>query len=67
MNSKGGKVVIVGAGCFGVSTAYHLLLRGYTDVTILDRSPHLPAADAASNDFNRSQFTILSLAISLSL
>ncbi|KAG6813524.1 hypothetical protein H0H92_010229 [Tricholoma furcatifolium] len=47
------KVVIVGAGCFGVSTAYHLLKRGFTDVTILDRSPSLPAPDAASNDINR--------------
>ncbi|KAG6902365.1 hypothetical protein C0995_000927 [Termitomyces sp. Mi166 len=47
------KIVIVGAGCFGVSTAYHLLKRGFADVTILDRSPILPAPDAASNDINR--------------
>ncbi|KAG5715025.1 L-pipecolate oxidase [Termitomyces sp. T112] len=47
------KIVIVGAGCFGVSSAYHLLKRGFTDVTILDRSPILPAPDAASNDINR--------------
>ncbi|KAH9485485.1 L-pipecolate oxidase [Psilocybe cubensis] len=47
------KVVIVGAGCFGISTAYHLLQRGYTDVTVLDRSTVLPAPDAASNDLNR--------------
>ncbi|PPQ88449.1 hypothetical protein CVT25_011575 [Psilocybe cyanescens] len=47
------KVVIVGAGCFGISTGYHLLQRGYTDVTILDRSTTLPAPDAASNDLNR--------------
>jgi len=47
------KIVIVGAGCFGVSTAYHLLRRGFTDVTVLDRSSTLPAPDAASNDLNR--------------
>ncbi|KAF8995385.1 FAD dependent oxidoreductase [Cyathus striatus] len=47
------KIVIIGAGCFGLSTAYHLLKRGYTDVTVLDRSPILPAQDAASNDINR--------------
>jgi hypothetical protein len=47
-------VLIVGAGCFGVSTAYHLLKRGYTDVTVLDRSPTLPAPDAASTDINKS-------------
>ncbi|RDB25467.1 L-pipecolate oxidase [Hypsizygus marmoreus] len=47
------RIIIIGAGCFGASTAYHLLKRGFTDVTILDRSPQLPAPDAASNDFNR--------------
>ncbi|KAF5380555.1 hypothetical protein D9615_004704 [Tricholomella constricta] len=47
------KVLIVGAGCFGVSTAYHILKRGFTDVTVLDRSHILPAPDAASNDLNR--------------
>lgn len=46
-------IVIVGAGCFGLSTAYHLLRRGYVDVTVLDRSFNLPAPDAASNDLNR--------------
>lgn len=46
-------VVIVGAGAFGLSTAYHLLERGYTDVTVLDRAEHLPAVDAASTDINK--------------
>ncbi|KAF9485974.1 FAD dependent oxidoreductase [Pholiota conissans] len=50
---KDESILIVGAGCFGVSTAYHLLQRGYTDVTIIDRSPVIPAPDAASNDINR--------------
>lgn len=49
------KIVIVGSGCFGISTALHLLRRGYTDVTILDRSPVLPAPDAASTDINKSE------------
>jgi len=52
---KNEKIIIVGAGCFGVSTAYHLLQRGYTDITIIDRSHTLPAPDAASSDLNRSQ------------
>ncbi|PFH52114.1 hypothetical protein AMATHDRAFT_140800 [Amanita thiersii Skay4041] len=47
------KIVIVGAGCFGTSTAYHLLKRGFTDITILERSTSLPATDAASNDINK--------------
>ncbi|KAH7910985.1 FAD dependent oxidoreductase [Hygrophoropsis aurantiaca] len=46
-------VVIVGAGTFGLSTAAHLLERGYTDVTVLDRAPVLPAQDAASTDINK--------------
>lgn len=47
-------VVIVGAGCFGLSTAYHLLKRGHRLVTVLDRSPVLPAPEAASTDINKS-------------
>ncbi|KAK7045622.1 hypothetical protein VNI00_007455 [Paramarasmius palmivorus] len=50
------KILIVGAGCFGISTAYHLLKRGFTDVTVIDRSEVLPAVDGSSNDFNRNPF-----------
>ena len=46
-------VVIVGAGCFGASTALHLLQRGYKRVTVLDRADVLPAPDAASTDLNK--------------
>jgi len=53
---KNEKIIVVGAGCFGMSTAYHLLQRSYTDVTILDRSTTLPAPDAASNDINRGRY-----------
>jgi len=48
-------IVIVGAGCFGLSTAYHLLKRGFTNVTVLDRAGTLPAKDAASTDLNKSE------------
>ncbi|KAJ3996585.1 FAD dependent oxidoreductase [Lentinula boryana] len=47
------KIVILGAGCFGTSTAYHLLQRGFQDVTIIERSDEFPAKDASSNDINR--------------
>ncbi|KAI0918968.1 hypothetical protein AcW1_003527 [Taiwanofungus camphoratus] len=47
------EILIVGAGCFGLSTAYHLLKRGFTRVTVLDRSAELPAPDAASTDLNK--------------
>lgn len=52
--SETDKILIVGAGCFGISTAYHLLKRGFKDVTILDRSEVHPAPDAASTDLNKS-------------
>lgn len=48
-------VLIVGAGTFGVSTAYHLA-DTYTDpsrVTILDREPSPPTKHAAAIDINR--------------
>jgi flavin-dependent dehydrogenase len=48
-------IVVVGAGCFGLSTAYHLLNRGFTNVTVLDRAETLPAKDAASTDLNKSR------------
>ncbi|KAJ7209719.1 FAD dependent oxidoreductase [Mycena pura] len=47
------KALIVGSGCFGLSTAFHLLQRGWTDVTVIDRANTLPAPDGASNDLNR--------------
>lgn len=50
---KDSKILIVGAGVFGLSTAEHLLKRGYTSITILDRSAVLPAPDAASCDINK--------------
>ncbi|KAI0090734.1 FAD dependent oxidoreductase [Irpex rosettiformis] len=50
---KDSKIVIVGAGVFGLSTAEYLLKRGYTAITILDRSAELPAPDAASCDINK--------------
>ena len=57
--SRDERVVIVGAGCFGLSTAYHLLQRGFTDVTVLDRSERLPAPDAASTDLNKGEQSCL--------
>lgn len=50
-------VLIVGAGCFGISTAYHLLKRGFKDVTVIDQSDSLPAPDAASTDLNKGKLS----------
>lgn len=45
-------VLIVGGGAFGTSTAYHLSLRGYSSVTVLDRFD-APSKDSAATDLNK--------------
>ena len=52
---KTSRITIVGAGVFGLSTADHLRRRGYTSITVLDRSEVLPAPDAASCDINKGK------------
>lgn len=54
------KVIIVGAGVFGLSTALHLSRRGYKNIHLFDRQPYdkngyafLQGADAASADENK--------------
>ena len=52
------RVVVVGAGCFGVSTAVHLLQENGPSgpiyaVTVIDSSDTIPAPDAASTDLNK--------------
>jgi sarcosine oxidase / L-pipecolate oxidase len=54
------KIIIVGAGAFGLSTALHLVLRGYKNVTVCDRHnydttryDYLSGADSASSDLNK--------------
>lgn len=34
------KIIIIGAGVFGLTTAYELAKEGYQDITVLDR--HVP-------------------------
>ncbi|KAJ5180145.1 FAD/NAD(P)-binding domain-containing protein [Penicillium capsulatum] len=48
------EILIVGAGIFGVSTAYHLAKRSANPsrITILDCAP-APSGDAASTDINK--------------
>lgn len=47
------RVLIVGGGTFGLSTAYHLVKSSYTDVTVLDKSEFLPSEASAGNDLNK--------------
>ncbi|KAK3651112.1 hypothetical protein LTR56_005876 [Elasticomyces elasticus] len=58
--TKDSKIIIVGAGVFGLTTALHLSQRGYSNVHIFDRQPYNQnryavslGADAASADENK--------------
>ena len=42
-------VVIIGGGCMGASTAYHLAQRGLTDVVLIEREPQLGAGSTGRN------------------
>ncbi|KAI2469062.1 FAD dependent oxidoreductase [Annulohypoxylon bovei var. microspora] len=46
-------ILILGAGTFGLSTAYHLAKAGYTNVTILEKSVTFPPELSAGNDLNK--------------
>ncbi|GJC83525.1 L-saccharopine oxidase [Colletotrichum liriopes] len=50
--SKTSSIAIIGAGTFGISTAYHLAKRGYTNIRCLDRHP-VPSLDSAGYDLNK--------------
>lgn len=45
-------ILIIGGGTFGTSTAYNLSLRGYNNITVLDRFL-VPSVEAAGNDINK--------------
>lgn len=47
-------VLVVGAGELGATAAVELAASGHYAVTVLDRAPALPAADAASTDINKA-------------
>lgn len=46
-------IFIVGASVFGLSSAYHLALSGYKNITVFDRADSIPSPYAASNDLNK--------------
>ncbi|KZO96376.1 FAD dependent oxidoreductase [Calocera viscosa TUFC12733] len=47
------RVVVVGAGVFGLSTAWHLSKKGYTDVTVLD-GQDLPSQHYSPDEGSKS-------------
>ncbi|KAH8691443.1 putative sarcosine oxidase [Talaromyces proteolyticus] len=50
--SKDSSILIIGAGTFGTSTAFHLAKRGYTNIVCIDRHPW-PSQDSAGYDLNK--------------
>ncbi|CAG9956067.1 unnamed protein product [Clonostachys rosea f. rosea IK726] len=50
--NQSSSILIVGGGAFGTSTGYHLALRGYQNVTVVDRFEP-PSRDAAATDLNK--------------
>ncbi|KAI1100538.1 FAD dependent oxidoreductase [Jackrogersella minutella] len=46
-------ILILGAGTFGLSTAYHLAKAGYTNVAVLEKSTTFPPELSAGNDLNK--------------
>lgn len=53
MRGKDTPIAIVGAGAFGLSTAWHLLQSGYTNITVFDKDPEIPSRFSAANDLNK--------------
>ncbi|TVY43892.1 L-saccharopine oxidase [Lachnellula occidentalis] len=45
-------ILIIGSGTFGISTAYHLAKRGYSNITCIDKHPY-PSLDSAGFDLNK--------------
>ncbi|KAK8112387.1 FAD dependent oxidoreductase [Apiospora sp. TS-2023a] len=50
---KNAPILIIGAGTFGLSTAYHFAQSGFTDITVLEKSTAVPPTDSAGNDLNK--------------
>ena len=46
-------ILIIGAGTFGLSTAYSLAKAGYNKVTVLEKSGTIPPKLSAGNDLNK--------------
>lgn len=53
MLNKHSPVIIVGGGAFGLSTALHLSLAGYSDITVFERDEKIPSKYSAAYDINK--------------
>ncbi|EXJ55456.1 hypothetical protein A1O7_08383 [Cladophialophora yegresii CBS 114405] len=46
-------IAILGAGAWGLSTAFHLLEAGYKNITVFDRASEIPSRYSAAYDLNK--------------
>lgn len=53
MVEKASRVIIIGGGAWGLSSALYLLEAGYSDITILDRAETIPSPLSAAYDLNK--------------
>lgn len=53
MFDKKQPILIIGGGTFGLSTAYHLALAKYENVTVLEKGLKIPGSQSAANDINK--------------
>lgn len=53
MAPKDEAILIVGAGTFGLSTAFELARNGYQNITVLDRASQIPSPYSAGCDLNK--------------
>ncbi len=53
MASTDQSILILGAGCFGLATAYQLALRGYSNITVLEKGETVPSGFSAAFDLNK--------------
>lgn len=47
------RILIIGGGTFGLSSAYHLSKAGYREVTVLEKGALIPSQASAGNDLNK--------------
>lgn len=47
------RVLIVGGGTYGLSTAYHMARAGYKSITVLEAGDAIPSPLCAANDLNK--------------
>ncbi|KAI8934830.1 hypothetical protein NX059_008511 [Plenodomus lindquistii] len=51
--SKSDPIAIIGGGAFGLSTAFELSNKGYTDITVFEKDEDIPSRWSAANDLNK--------------